>query len=100
MALIILNQPWGGQSHGYLLSVLKKYSQNPDQIRLIPQRGIAFMRVYGAEVEEDIFRLRDPEIESGGRRINRPLRTWTRNESLIIGFETIKHAETEAEYYS
>lgn len=86
----------GGQSPEYLLSVLQKYRF---QVRLEPVRGGHRMAVIGALDEVLEFALRVPEIKTGGRRINQALRTWKRDEALIKGFETIKHAETEARYY-
>ena len=86
----------GGQSPDYLLSVLKKYRS---QVRLEPSRGEHKMAVYGGLKSISEFTLRVPEIDSGGRRINQPLRIWEREEARIRGFETIKHAETEARYY-
>jgi len=86
----------GGQSPEYLLSVLKKYRS---QVRLEPARGEHKMAVIGALDEISEFALRVPEVDSGGRRINQPLRSWKRNEALIMGFETLKHAETEARYF-
>jgi uncharacterized protein YmfQ (DUF2313 family) len=86
----------GGQSPEYLLSILKKYRV---QIRLEPDRGRHRMRVIGALDSISEFTLRVPEIKTGGRRINAPLRSWKRDEALIEGFETLKHAETEARYH-
>ena len=82
----------GGQSKEYLISVLKKYSAQPEEIDIIPDRSNHSMKIIGVEIEISTM--------SVGMRINQSLRRWTRNEPLIIGFETIKHAEVEARYYN
>ena len=82
----------GGQSKEYLLSVLRKYSSQPDKIDIIPDRSNHSMKITGVEI--DISPMQT------GWKINQPLRKCTRNEPLIKGFETIKHAEVEARYYN
>lgn len=82
----------GGQSKEYLISVLKKYSSQPEKIDIIPYRGGHKMNIIGVEMEITNTR--------SGMTINQPIRQWKRNERLIKGFETIKHAEVEARYYN
>ena len=82
----------GGQSKEYLISVLKKYSTQPEEIDIIPDRSNHSMKIVGVEMDISPMQV--------GWVINQPLRKWTRNEPLIKGFETIKHAEVEARYYN
>lgn len=81
----------GGQSYDYLKSVLKKYSSQPEKIEIVPDFGNHFIQIEGVEFDVNYLRA--------GSRAGRKVVVWKRNETLIKGFEIIKHAEVEARYY-
>ena len=82
---------FGGQSHSYLLSILKKHASSQENVELVSSRGQHYLEVKGVKIITSYMDAVSP--------IDQAIEKRERNESLIEGFEMIKHAEVEARYY-